>query len=102
MVRLWGREYTRDELSQRVGNLTQIGGVEAAVLDEGETRGVRALHFNSAAGLSCTVLPDRGMDIAAMSWRGRSLCWHGACGPSSPALFHLEHNGLLRSFFGGM
>ena len=27
MARLWGREWTRDELEQRVGDILQIGGV---------------------------------------------------------------------------
>jgi hypothetical protein len=48
------------------------------------------------------VLPDRGMDIAAFAWRGRSLCWHDACGPVAPSLFQPEDKGFLRSFFGGM
>jgi hypothetical protein len=102
MVKLWGREYTRAELSQRVGNLSQVGGVEATLLDDGPARGVRALRFTSAAGLSVTVLPDRTMDIADMRWRGKSLCWHGACGYSSPALYRADSDGFARSFFGGM
>lgn len=102
MVQLWGREYTREALLQRIGRLDQIGGVEAAVLADGAERGVRALRFTSAAGLVCTVVPDRGMDVPDMSWRGRSLCWHDACGRVAPTLFQPEDNGFLRSFFGGM
>ncbi|MDB5076197.1 MAG: hypothetical protein JWO42_2376 [Chloroflexi bacterium] len=101
-MRLWGREYTRIELMQRVGRLAQIGGVDAVTLDDGPERGVRALQFRSAAGLSCLVVPDRGMDIADFSWNGRSLCWHNAPGRVSPALFVSEEKGFLRSFFGGM
>jgi hypothetical protein len=101
-MRLWGREYTREALLQRVGRLDQIGGVEAAMLDEGPERGVRALRFTAASGLTCTVLPDRGMDIADFRWQGRSLCWHGEPGRVSPALFHPFHDGFARAFFGGM
>jgi hypothetical protein len=42
------------------------------------------------------------MDIPDMRWRGRSLCWHDACGRVAPTLFQPEDNGFLRSFFGGM
>lgn len=102
MVRLWGREYTRHDLLQRVGRIEQIGGVEAAVLDEGPARGTRVLRFSSASGLCATVLPDRCMDIQALNWHGRSLCWQSASGPVSPALFQPEHDDWTRSFFGGM
>jgi hypothetical protein len=99
---LWGREYTRAQLSERVGSLAQIGGIEASVLDDGQERGARALRFTSAAGLSAVVLPDRAMDIADLRWRGGSLCWHGACGYVSPALYSSTADGFGRAFFGGM
>ena len=102
-MRIDGREYSRAELLQRVGRIEQIGGVEATVLDEGAGRGTRALRFTSAAGLTATVLPDRGMDILDFRWRGRSLCWQGACGPASPALYQQESvHGFLRQFYAGM
>lgn len=102
MVRLGDRDYTRAAISARVGNLSQLGGVDATVLDDGQARGARALRFTSAAGLGASVLPDRAMDIAALSWRGLSLCWHGGSGPVSPALYRSEPEGFLRAFFGGM
>jgi hypothetical protein len=102
MVKLGDREYTRNDLLRRVGTLSQIGGVEAVMLDDGPERGVRALRMTSAAGLSCVVLPDRCMDIADFSWRGRSLCWLDATGRVSPYLFQAPDQGFLRSFFGGM
>jgi hypothetical protein len=102
MVKLWGTEYSRSDLMQRIGSLNQIGGVEALTLDDGSERGVRALRFGSASGLACTVLPDRGMDISDFAWRGRSLCWHSTTGRVSPALYHMEDAGFHRTFFGGM
>jgi len=102
MVKLWGREYTRSALLERIGRLDQIGGVEAVVLDEGPERGVHALRFSSASGLTCTVLPDRGMDISDMTWHGCSLCWHGASGRTAPSLYQPDDSAFLRSFFAGM
>ncbi len=101
MVRIWGKEYSRSELLQRVGGLSQIGGVEAQTLDDGPERGVKALRLR-AGELDCTLLPDRCVDISNLTWRGRSLCWHSGTGRVSPNLFQMEGTGFLRSFFGGM
>ncbi len=49
MPHLFGRSYSRDELMQRVGDLTQIGGVEPFELVDGNTRGVRGLRFRQEA-----------------------------------------------------
>jgi len=101
-MRLWGRDYTREALLRRVGRLEQVGGVEAAVLDDGPDRGVRALRFTGAAGLSCTVLPDRGMDISALTWHGTPLSWSGSVGRPAPGLAMGNEESFARSFFGGM
>jgi hypothetical protein len=101
-MRLWGREYTREALLRRVGRLEQVGGVEATVLDDGPERGVRALRFTGAAGLSCTVLPDRGMDISALAWHGIPLSWSSSAGRPAPGLAMGNEESFARSFFGGM
>jgi hypothetical protein len=101
MARLFGKDYSRTELLQRIGGLSQVGGVEAMTLDDGPECGVRALRLRGG-DLDCTVLPDRCMDISNLTWRGRSLCWHSGTGRVSPDLFQLEDNGFARSFFGGM
>ncbi|MGH2388311.1 MAG: aldose 1-epimerase family protein [Chloroflexota bacterium] len=101
-MHLWGRDYTRDALLRRVGRLAQVGGVDAAVLDDGPERSVRALHFTGAAGLSCTVLPDRGMDISALAWHGIPLSWLNNVGRPAPGLALETDAGFPRSFIGGM
>ncbi len=101
-MRLWGREYTREALLRRVGRLEQVGGVEATLLDDGADRGVRALRFTGAGGLSCTVLPDRGMDISSLAWHGIPLSWSSSVGRPAPGLAMGNDESFARSFFGGM
>ncbi|HEY8283340.1 MAG TPA: aldose 1-epimerase family protein [Chloroflexota bacterium] len=101
-MHLWGREYTRETLLQRVGRLEQVGGVEATVLDDGPGRGTRALRFSGAGGLACTVLPDRCMDIAHMSWHGHPLSWINNAGVAAPGLAMHDEQGFGRTFLGGM
>ena len=42
MPKLWGRDWTRQELEQRVGDMRQIAGVRLLQLDDGNERGARA------------------------------------------------------------
>ncbi|PID58663.1 hypothetical protein CSB45_03725 [candidate division KSB3 bacterium] len=75
MARIFGQEYSRDELLKRVGSISQLGGVTATEFSDGKARGVRAAEFNTGSGLHFTVLLDRGLDISAADYCGRSLCW---------------------------
>jgi len=106
MARLWGREWTRTELEQRVGDLLQIGGVRLVELADGKERGVRAAQFRTGSGLAFTVLLDRGLDISHADWCGKSLGWRSMTGDVHPAYFEPtgEPGGLgwVRSFFGGL
>jgi len=52
---------------------SQIGGIDAYVIDEGPARGVRALCVNTGAGLRYRVLVDRGLDIDQAAFNQHSL-----------------------------
>jgi hypothetical protein len=106
MARLWGKEWTREELEQRVGDVLQIGGVRLIELADGKERGVRAAQFRTGSGLSFTVLIDRGLDISHADWCGRSMNWRSMTEDAHPH-FHEptgEPNALgwVRTFYGGL
>jgi len=102
MPNLFGKTYTRGELLRRVGNLDQLGGVRRVVLDDGNSKGVTALEFSTGSGFEFTVLADRGMDISAASYGGRSLCWRSPSGDVAPAFYNPSGLEWLRMFFGGL
>lgn len=102
MARLFGKTYTRSQLLRRVGDVSQLGGTRLIELQDGNLRGVRAVDFTTGSGFQFTVLLDRGMDIGAASWCGRSLVWHGMPGPVHPAWHEPEGLGFLRTFHGGL
>lgn len=102
MPRLFGKEFTKEELCTRIGRMDQVCGVRTSTLNEGRAAGVRAADFWSGGGLSFTVLLDRAMDISAARWHGRSLCWRSPNGDSHPAFYEPEGLGFLRSFAGGL
>ena len=81
---------------------SQLGGIDAYVIDEGPARGVRALCVNTGGGLRYRVLVDRGLDIDQAFFNQHSLAFltHKGVTPSTRGL----DRGLdwLKSFAGGL
>ena len=102
MVTLFGTSYTRDELLQRVGDISQFAGVRVGELGDGFERGVRTADFRTGSGFEFTVLVDRGMDITWAAYAGASLCWRSPTTAVGPAFYEPEGLGWLRGFHGGM
>ena len=105
MVALNGRTYTRREIAERAGMLTQFAGVRLMELGDGVERGIRMLEFRSGTGLRFTVLVDRAFDIADCDYRGMAIGWHSPAGFRHPGLHEYEGEGGLswmRSFSGLM
>ncbi|MBZ5665481.1 MAG: aldose 1-epimerase family protein [Acidobacteriia bacterium] len=102
MVNLFGRAWTREELIEHVGDISQLGGVRNVIFSDGSENGVRAIEVRTGSGFRFTVLPDRGMDICEAEYAGRSLCWRSYTGDVAPAFFEPEGAGWLRGFFGGL
>ncbi len=102
MVKLYGREWSREELQRYTGLGSQLGGVTQKTLTEGRAAGVRVAEFDTGSGLQFTVLLDRGMDIGVARYRGASLVWEAAPGPANPAYYDPVGLGWLRTFHGGL
>lgn len=102
MAKLWGREWKREELEQRVGDIQQIAGVRLVELADGKERGVRAAEFRTGSGLAFTVLIDRGLDISHAEWCGRPMNWRSMTEDVHPAYHDAGGLGWLRSFYGGL
>lgn len=101
-MQLWGKHWTREELEQRTGSLSQIGGITRMAFTEGKARGVTCLHVRTGGGLEFSVLPERGMDIYDASYGGRSLAWHSPAGIVHPAYYQPGGLEWLKSFGGGL
>ncbi|MCE5323682.1 aldose 1-epimerase family protein [bacterium] len=99
---LWGRKYARQELLDRVGDISQVGGARKIMFDDGPHKGVEAVEFRTGSGLNFTVVPGRGMDITIAEHNGRPLSWRTAAGELTPALYEEPGLGWLRSFPGGL
>ncbi len=102
MAHLFGKNWTRKQLLERVGNPSQIATVRPHTLTDGRAKGVSAVEFSTGSGFRFTVLPDRALDICAAEYCGRSLCWHSGPGVTSPHSYQPEGLEWLYGFFGGL
>ena len=84
MVQLYGRQWTREELSRYVGSSPQCGGVRAVEVADGMGRGVRIAEFDTGSGFRFDVMIDRAMDIGIASYQGIPLAWNSNNGPRHP------------------
>ena len=102
MAFLFGKNYTREQLLQYVGDISQIAGVRLGELADGFERGVRTAEFRTGSGLEFTILLDRGMDIAQGSFNGISLAWRSATTAAAPGFFEPQGFGWFRGFHAGL
>jgi len=102
MATLFGKNYSRRELEQHVGHLSQIAGVRLMQLQDGQEAGVRIADVRSGSGLRFQISLDRGMDISVAEYKGMSLAWRSPRGDAHPAYFDPKFLGWLRSFPGGL
>lgn len=103
MVELFGRSYSRRDIEERAGMLSQFAGVRLVTLEDGVERGIRLLEFRTGSGLRFTVLVDRAMDIGDCDYKGLSIGWNSPAGFRHPGLHEYEGEGGLawaRSFSG--
>lgn len=99
---LWNRQWTRKQLMERVGALSQLGGITHMEYTDGKAKGVGVLHVRTAAGLEFEVLPDKGMDIVSASYLGKSLSWHSPVGIVHPAYYDARDIQWVKTFPGGL
>jgi len=101
-MHIFGKEYSRDDLRKRVGDISQIAGIKPYVLDDGYAQGVKALDFKTGSGFNFTVLPGRALDIAWMDHNGRAAGFIGKGGVTHSSYYGAYGYEWLRSFYAGI
>ena len=102
MPRLFGRKYTRRQLQERIGDMSQLMHVRRAEMTEGTEQGSGLIDIFNASGLNFSILPGRCLDIASAQYKGMSLCFRSNTGDVGPAFYEPQGFGWLRGFFGGL
>lgn len=83
------------------GSLGQLFSLKEFKLTGGKADGVRAVEVKNSTGINMMVLPDRGMDIYEMAYKGVNLSYHTKSGIVAPQYYDGHKNGWLKSFSGG-
>jgi len=99
---LYKKNYTRNEIRKKIGDIYQIGGIKKYEYTDGVSKGVRAVDIKNGDGFNATVLLDRGMDISHLEYKGIPLCWNSSTFETSPAFYESKGAEWLRTFFGGL
>lgn len=102
MANLYGRAWTRAELSRYVADMGQLAGIRPVTYTDGPEAGVRALEFRTGAGLSFTVLADRCMDVGLAEIDGVPLSFMTGVGYAHPAYYSGHESDWLQTFPGGL
>ena len=102
MVDLIDLSMKKNEILERVGDISQICDARRMTYTEGKSAGVGAIDISTGSGFTFTVLPSRGLDISHASFKGMPVAWKSVCGVVAPGFFEPEGYGWLRSFFGGL
>lgn len=75
----------KEELLRRIGQSSQIYGIRDYSLRGGKADGMRVLEIDNGAGLSFSVLPDRGLDPFRAVYKGINLSYISSIAPAAPA-----------------
>ncbi len=102
MPTLFGRNYSKREILDLVGDMSQVAHTRRAEMIEGIERGADLIEVFDASGLCFSVLPGRSLDIASAHYKGMSLCFRGNVGDVGPAFYEPQGYGWMRGFFGGL
>lgn len=102
MAILFGRDYSKQELLSRVGDLSQVAGIRMLQLQDGFETAVRIADVRTGSGLRFQVSIDRGMDISLADYKGYPLAWRSANGDVHPCYYDPRGTGWGRSFPGGL
>ena len=102
MPKLFGRTFTRRQLLDRVGDISQLMHARRAELTEGFARGADLIEVFNASGFNFSVLPGRALDISSAHFKGQSLCFRSGPGDVGPAFYEPEGFKWGRGWFGGL
>ena len=84
-----------------IGHPHQIAGVEEVTLSHGKGKGMTLLNIRNGRGLEITLLPDRCLDIARVTFKGDNMGYFSPCGYVAPAYYDKDGAGFLKSFTAG-
>ncbi len=94
-------DFSKRVLLRYVGDFSQVFGIKEHILSGGKAKGIKAFDVKNGSGLEFTVLADRGLDIAGLSFKGINCSYISKAGFIAPEYYESNGIGFLRSFTAG-
>src|SRR5665647_3237041 len=94
-------KFKKRQLLKYVGDFSQLFGIKEYYLAGGKANGVKAFDIRNGSGLEFTVLADRCLDIAGLSFKGINCSYISKTGIVAPQYYDENGIGFLRSFHAG-
>lgn len=85
-----------------IGNPKQIYTLRNLTMDEGKAKGTGIIEVVTAAGLHLDILPDTGLDIGQVRFKGMNMSWMSKNGYDSPAVINPYETDFVNTFPGGL
>lgn len=85
-----------------IGNPQQICSLRRVELREGKAKGTEIIEVCTADGLQVEVLPDTGLDIGQVRYKGVNISWMSKNGYDGPAAFIPYEDEFVHTFPGGL
>lgn len=92
---------SKQDMLRYTGDYNQLFGIKPYMMTQGRANGVRAFDVRNGSGLEFTVLQDRCLDIAGLSFNGTNCSYISKAGIVAPQYYNEEGIGFLRSFTAG-
>jgi hypothetical protein len=102
MASLFEKGLCKEEILKQVGNIHQVAGAQLLEYSSGKAKGANSLRVRNGRGLDFTILPDNGLDIFDIYYKGTPLSWISNNGVVNNQQFDASGTGWLKSFAGGM
>ena len=101
-MKLYGKEYLKEELLKKVGTIEQIGDLKLYEMQDGVSRGLRVVNVKNSCGIDMNVLLDRGMDISELRYNSIPINWKSSVRETTPVYYESKGLEWLRTFYGGL
>ena len=85
-----------------LSNPQQAFTLRRVIIDEGKASGARVIEISTANGLQIDLLPDSGLDIGQVRYKGANMSWISKNGYDAPRCDIPFENEFLRYFPGGL
>jgi len=92
----------KQQLYRYTGGSGQLYGLRRLRLQEGRAAGCTVVEAMTAGGLQADILPDTGLDIGMVKYKGKNVSFLSKNGYDSPAIFSACAGEFPHTFPGGL